>query len=99
MSTTRIERECAACSAHLAELTAAHHGGAPEPGDICVCRECGAALVFDHSVRMRILTLAELANLEPAVRDAVTRTQANRKESGARAKLLAFVRRFMAAAI
>lgn len=66
LKTTRhTETRCQVCG-HVLDASSSVDGAIPKPGDISVCIDCGTILTFDGSLRLRIATDGEVAQLHEA---------------------------------
>lgn len=55
--------KCPACSHPLESDTAVIGAGAPRPGDLTVCINCAACLVFDEFLNRRLARLQDLKDV------------------------------------
>ena len=63
-TTTRTpDTPCPSCGASLTAATSLDGEGGPEPGAISLCCYCGAPLVFNHDMSMRMATRVDLDEL------------------------------------
>lgn len=60
------ETRCPYCDGVLDAASSAN-GATPSPGDLSVCIHCASALTFDAELRLRVLTQAEMRELDPEI--------------------------------
>jgi len=77
MATARIpDQNCPRCAYRLTAATGLTHDETPEALDLTVCIRCGAALVFEPGLRMRLATEEDLRALDGETREEIARLQA-----------------------
>lgn len=78
MTTTATPRVlCGTCGYLFTNSTGVTSDTAPEAGDFSICINCGAVLIFDRDLRLRIATEAEITEVmqDEEARRAIQRAQ------------------------
>jgi hypothetical protein len=64
VSTVIPQQPCPSCGYKLNRARAVKEEGLPSPGDVTVCIECVAWLVFNEALELRVLPLEEIEALD-----------------------------------
>lgn len=76
MTTTRYrETNCPACETKLDACTGVNHDDTPKEGDVTLCIGCGSFLAFGPELQLRILTDAEIGELDDDTRITMQRAR------------------------
>lgn len=68
------ENFCPVCNMAINSLTVVDIDREPEDGDFIVCSDCGAWLVFDNGMKIRVVTQEDMDRVLPEVLELLHRT-------------------------
>lgn len=70
------DTKCPCCGHVMNAVTGAEgESESPNPGDVSVCIECTSYLIFDHDLKLQVMTVDEVCELDSEVLYTLTATR------------------------